>query len=280
MKIQKYTPRGLSGAFIDHIALHDKSAVNDDQIITVLPDGMTELIIDYENQYERKIYINNKEGSICGSQLIGIKSFPHLVSFSEIDAGIAVRFKPGCLSFFTSIKMSEIRDLSVRAEDVFGKGIKVLENQIFRASDNSEKIIFIEAFFEELLKDRAQSNSVKEKIEKIYQTPGRTKLSDTLVENSYYKKTERDFQKNVGISPKLFSRIVRLNYALFLISRNSDRSLAEIACSAGYYDQAHFIKDFTRFTNRKPGEFSRNLTDIEQFNLTILSARFNYASPS
>ena len=223
MKIKKYTPHGLSGAFIDHIALHDKSVVNDDEIITVLPDGMTELIIDYENQYERKIYINNKESSICGSQLIGIKSFPHLVSFSEIDAGIAVRFKPGCLSFFTSIKMSEIRDLSVRAEDVFGKGIKVLENQIFRASDNSDKIIFIEAFFDELLKDRAHSNSVKEKIEKIYQTPGRTKLSDTLVKNSYYKKTERDFQKKC----RDFSKIVFQNCQIKLCAVSDKQKLRQ-----------------------------------------------------
>jgi AraC-like DNA-binding protein len=64
---------------------------------------------------------------------------------------------------------------------------------------------------------------------------------------------ERRFRKVVGASPRKFASIVRLRHALRL--RNGGGKLTEIAYAAGYFDQAHFIKDFRNFTGLAPQSF-------------------------
>jgi AraC-like DNA-binding protein len=61
----------------------------------------------------------------------------------------------------------------------------------------------------------------------------------------------------VGTSPKKFATIVRMKTALFtmqspLIEQN-DHQL-------GFYDQAHFIHDFKKFTGATPEQYLKGLS--------------------
>ena len=55
----------------------------------------------------------------------------------------------------------------------------------------------------------------------------------------------------IGISPSTYAALVRFNKSLQLVL-NSPRSLTSIAYDCGYYDQAHFIKEFKKFTAITP----------------------------
>ena len=68
-----------------------------------------------------------------------------------------------------------------------------------------------------------------------------------------YKRMERAFLKEVGYTPKGYSRLVRFNKAIRRIGGTD--SLTSVGYAAGYYDQAHFIKDFARFAGMTPGKF-------------------------
>jgi AraC-like DNA-binding protein len=57
----------------------------------------------------------------------------------------------------------------------------------------------------------------------------------------------------VGTSPKKFASIVRLKHVIH--QYNPDHSLTELAYEAGFYDQAHFIKEFKLFTGATPEKF-------------------------
>jgi AraC-like DNA-binding protein len=64
---------------------------------------------------------------------------------------------------------------------------------------------------------------------------------------------EKRFRQAVGTSPKKFASIVRFKH---VIQRyDSGRSLTELAYEAGFYDQAHFIKEFKIFTGDTPEGF-------------------------
>jgi AraC-like DNA-binding protein len=64
---------------------------------------------------------------------------------------------------------------------------------------------------------------------------------------------EKRFRQAVGTTAKQFSSIVRLRHVIDNFS--SARSLTDLAYSAGYFDQAHFTKDFSVFTGRAPRQF-------------------------
>jgi AraC-like DNA-binding protein len=73
--------------------------------------------------------------------------------------------------------------------------------------------------------------------------------------NMSIKTFERKFIEQVGISPKLFSRIIRFNTAIALKMNNPERSWTDIAHGCGYYDQMHFIKDFKLFSGITPTQY-------------------------
>ena len=63
------------------------------------------------------------------------------------------------------------------------------------------------------------------------------------------------FNDEVGIKPKIFSRIQRFQAALELVKRASPVSWSEIALACGYYDQAHLIRDFQTFSGLTPAAY-------------------------
>ena len=56
------------------------------------------------------------------------------------------------------------------------------------------------------------------------------------------RQLERQFRDDVGLTPKTFSRIVRLQSALRRVRQG--RALTDVALACGFYDQAHMTREF------------------------------------
>jgi AraC-like DNA-binding protein len=63
------------------------------------------------------------------------------------------------------------------------------------------------------------------------------------------------FRNRVGLTPKLFCRIRRLQQVLDLLSGKERVDWADIAITCGYFNQAHFMHDFRMFANCTPTEY-------------------------
>jgi AraC-like DNA-binding protein len=63
------------------------------------------------------------------------------------------------------------------------------------------------------------------------------------------------FQDEVGLPPKTVARILRLENAICLLGGNGQPRLVEVAHASGYYDQAHFNRDFLAFSGTTPTDF-------------------------
>ncbi|MGW0227627.1 helix-turn-helix domain-containing protein [Actinopolymorpha singaporensis] len=65
----------------------------------------------------------------------------------------------------------------------------------------------------------------------------------------------RRFADNVGLTPKRFARVRRFQRALAAIPHDRPVDWAEIAHRTGYFDQAHFVKEFRAFTGLAPSAY-------------------------
>jgi AraC-like DNA-binding protein len=63
------------------------------------------------------------------------------------------------------------------------------------------------------------------------------------------------FEKYVGASPKTYLRIMKFQRVLRAVEEARQIQWTDIAYSCGYYDQAHFIKEFKRFSGFNPGAY-------------------------
>jgi AraC-like DNA-binding protein len=65
------------------------------------------------------------------------------------------------------------------------------------------------------------------------------------------------FSDRVGMTPKRYSRVRRFQRALRLVTGGDAPRWAQVALDCGYFDQAHFCRDWAEFTGLSPGEFVR-----------------------
>lgn len=73
------------------------------------------------------------------------------------------------------------------------------------------------------------------------------------------------FKKHIGMSPVYYRKIIRFNKAAQLLLNDSNNSLTQVSYDCGYFDQAHFIKDFKEFGGISPSEFLRLKSDSSDF---------------
>jgi transcriptional regulator GlxA family with amidase domain len=88
------------------------------------------------------------------------------------------------------------------------------------------------------------------------------------------RRLERTFARELGIRPKLFARIARLNAVLAGLDAAERASAVDVALAAGYFDQAHLLRDFRRLAGRTPrasrerdGELACHFTHPERLRL-------------
>lgn len=150
---------------------------------------------------------------------------------------------------------SEVTNLSLDIKTLCGKEGEILEERIMLASDNHQRVKLVSDFLKARLKNvrteyRGIFSSIKT-ISNASQLPSIQFLADNHCLS--VRQFERKFKEFSGFSPKLFLRIVRFNS----IIKNTilNKSLTQIACECGYYDQSHFIHDFKTFSGYNPKEY-------------------------
>jgi transcriptional regulator GlxA family with amidase domain len=64
------------------------------------------------------------------------------------------------------------------------------------------------------------------------------------------------FSSHVGLTPKVFYRVLRFQRARVLAEKLEAPAWAELAVACGYFDQSHLIKDFKEFSGSTPNTYS------------------------
>lgn len=65
----------------------------------------------------------------------------------------------------------------------------------------------------------------------------------------------RIFKNIIGVPPKYFCKVIQLNTVFDMLKNGSTEKIHLLALDCGYYDQAHFIKDFVRLMRDTPQHF-------------------------
>jgi AraC-like DNA-binding protein len=125
----------------------------------------------------------------------------------------------------------------------------------------ASRIKIIESFLVRMLRQHLET-AVGFCVREIVNSCGLKSIQSLSQEvNLSRRQLERSFMATVGLSPKMFARIVRFQRALYRIENYHETSLTGIAYSSGYYDQSHFIKDFKEFSGLNPRQYLQ--ADIE-----------------
>jgi AraC-like DNA-binding protein len=106
------------------------------------------------------------------------------------------------------------------------------------------------------------SRLLVESVREIERCPGTALRNVAAASGVTLRTLQRRFRDDVGVGPKQYQRIVRFRRAMRLLQQGGFRGAARAATLAGYYDQAHFIRDFRRFAGTTPSRFHREGADL------------------
>ncbi|MBL7744599.1 MAG: helix-turn-helix transcriptional regulator [Chitinophagaceae bacterium] len=256
MNYQVYTPSRELQVFVKCFWTLEADSKEEPSRQRVLPDGCMEMIFHYGDLYKQ--YFED------GSFVVQPRSFifGQITRYIEIEptgaSGIvSARFHPEGLSPFLKIPVSALENKAVSMGDLFGGKGHDLEKEILSATGNLQRIKIIEQFLLSLLADPGTADTItKNCVDAIFRSQGQIAVADLAGKmNINRRNIERKFAATVGMSPKQLSKAVRLQAALKMLQENNFSSLTSLAYDNGYYDQAHFIKDFKEFTGLSPKSF-------------------------
>lgn len=220
-----------------------------------MADTCAELLFHYNGLFNEV----KSNGSFCTSFRSGLCGPSNQIKKFEIDRGFGlfgIYLYPHTLMLLAGMPVNELSNQMPSLDELLGNLGDELEEQIMLCSNWQERIERIEAFLVERIERNAiQHLPVVSAIKHIvHDSPSPSVKSLAARYSISERQLERKFLQYTGFSPKHFMRIARFRKAVGYYG-NAPLKLTEIAHYCGYYDQAHFIHDFKRFSGVRPREF-------------------------
>ncbi len=215
-----------------------------EQTITFLPKGYLTIINPVTGQTYK-----SPNASICGQQ-ISRYNF-HLTSEYLM---IRVHFRPGALYRLLRIPLSQFTDYWLDAEPVINHEVYEVNERLANCPNYAQMIEIVEDYLKNKIKKlKTDSHSIDKVASFILADPSRFSL-DWLADQACLcqRQFNRKFIERVGVSPKLYSRIVRFYNAYQYKEMHPREDWLTVALLFGYSDYQHMVKDFKEFAHVTP----------------------------
>lgn len=233
----------------------------------IFPDGCIELIFNYSDKFKKfdnDIDFHIQPPSFIHGQL---KTYFELQATGRIGV-FSARMHPAGLQPFIDFDVDTFTGSTLTMSEVWGKDGEALEADMLACITNDERIAVLEKFLLDKRSDLKVDNTpVEYCVDAMLKSVGDVSIDRLADELEIGKRQlERRFTAAVGISPKLLARVIRFQNILQLIENKEFKSFTTVAYEGGFYDQAHFIRDFKDFTGLNPKQyFSENLEMVKHF---------------
>ncbi|MBL4765665.1 MAG: helix-turn-helix transcriptional regulator [Colwellia sp.] len=171
----------------------------------------------------------------------------------HIDA-IGIRFNPGGASHFFATPLSEINNSNINLHDLaMGQLMESCQDEKEK-NPTGDMLKFVDTFLLKKLTEPLKTDALVQHIAiKIKLNNGKNTIAETINDvGKSYRQIERLFKDSIGMTPKKYARIIRMENARTLLKNKNLQSFTEIGEVAGFYDQAHFIREFKSIIGLSP----------------------------
>lgn len=220
------------------------------------PSGYVDIVIQISGSIIT--IINGKPIDMPKVEVLGQLTVPTRLTVSKGTVVLVAKIYPHANCLFFPNPIAAFTNDSVDLQGVIGKESAEFYSQFIDTGAIEQKIRALESF---LLQKLISNQKLLKKVTLLEQLCRQILREGDLFNikllSGKYGLSERYIQKlfvdNVGLAPRTFFHIHRFNKSLQLI-QSPELSLTSIAYDCGYFDQAHFIREFKRFTGATPSD--------------------------
>jgi AraC-like DNA-binding protein len=194
---------------------------------------------------------------------------PHSKAFfidtKPLQSSIGVNFKPGGAFRFFGIPAGKLHNLNVSLDTLWGSAANELRDRLLQAGTPAVCFRVLEQFLlSQAIPARELHPAVVHALREFQAVPQDRKIAAVIKHIGLSPKWFIEvFRSQVGLTPKLYCRLRRFRVALTLIRQQPQPDWAELAGTCGYFDQAHFIRDFRKFSGLSPTSYLADRMELQ-----------------
>jgi AraC-like DNA-binding protein len=192
-----------------------------------------------------------------GSFVAGLYDRYALVGSRGRMAGVQVNFSPIGARLLLNQPLEAFANRMVELDDVWGPDARRLAARLEEAPGWERRFAILDAeIAARIVRARPLHDVLRWTIDRLTRSSGRIQV-ETLVKQTGWSRRHLigRVRHEFGLTPKTLGRVLRLGRAVEVLRRDGGARLADVAADCGYYDQAHFTRDFREFTGMTPGAF-------------------------
>jgi AraC-like DNA-binding protein len=195
-----------------------------------------------------------------GSFVAGLWDHHAIVGSRGRMAGVQVNFSPLGARLLLNQPLAAFANRMVELDDVWGRDARRLAARLEEATGWEQRFAILDAeIAARIARARPVHDVLRWIIDRLMDTRGQIRV-DALVKGSGWSRRHliARVRDEFGLTPKTLGRVLRLGQAVEVLRQGGEARLAEVAADCGYYDQAHFNRDFREFTGMTPGVFLKS----------------------
>ncbi len=255
MRSIRFEPCDALKPYIASLAIHESDSESE---YKVLPD--TGVVIGFQFKGKLSSVENGNKLSLSQSGVSGLMDRFRVFANSKNIGTVLVYFKESGAAHFFRQPIHELFRESISLDNfILRSELLTVEDKLNNAKTDIKRIAVVEDFLLSLLRPLVPDKLVATALAIIHQKKGNIRITELANHlNISQSPLEKRFRQVVGTSPKKFSSIVRMKHTV--ANFREHQSLTELGYEAGFYDQAHFIKEFKNFTGESPTSFLKPKT--------------------
>ncbi len=195
------------------------------------------------------------------------------VAPAQSGAAFGIRFRPGEAARLLPEASRELTDIDAPLAALWGDAgrtleaalVELLERAVADAWSAEDILLRAQPLVDDALRARLATHGAAVDLRvrtaaALLASSEPIAVSDVATRvNLSERQLVRRFTERVGVAPKLFARVMRLQRAAALLAGGGSPSQA--SSLAGYADQAHFTRDASDLAGTTPGALARELSD-------------------
>ncbi len=224
----------------------------------VLPNGRFRLAISLTEDPISALSDPMGVGSeIASSLLIGIRSRFSIITTAKLRPAMGVVFRPGGVHAFLNTPADAFCNKNVPLSLIWGSMAGTLSDRLRTESHLARKFQVLEIALLGRIKERVRLNAAVQYALEEFACIPRVPRVDRIAREAGLSRRRftQLFREQIGLTPKLFCRVQRFQTALKQIGSGASVDWAQLALTAGYYDQAHLAHEFQDFSGLSPSAY-------------------------
>jgi AraC-like DNA-binding protein len=191
------------------------------------------------------------------SFVAGLQEAPVISQNRGLSAGLQVNLTPVGAYLLFRRPMHEIANNVASIDDMLGAAGPLLVEALHDAGTWEQRFSMLDAVIaDRLARAHSPSPVVAWAIDTMEAAGGNVSIAGLADRAGWSRKhLVTKFREQIGLPPKTFARIARFSRAMRIVRSGQDLRWIDVAQVCGYYDQAHFIRDFSEFAGVSPTRF-------------------------